>query len=175
MTESEIQILEILSPDQSQLEAIGRFRLEVWRSETTVDESLFPTGAWVEPLDYQARHWIAKDSIGVVGSARLTFHDSVSENPDGYLFQRANIEVPLPSAHFCKLVVHRRARGKGIASRLNQLRVSAAREAGAKSILVTASAANGRLLSELGFVDSQVRETFPNRPQVEFMAMKLDL
>ncbi len=164
MSEGQIQIEELSPTSQEGLEAIGRFRLEVWRQETGVNESLFPSGVWLEPIDQGARHWVARDPEGMVASARLSVHDKLLENPDGYLFERAKIEVPLPAAHLCKLVVHERARGKGLATQLNKIRIEAAKRMVAKSILVTASEANSRLLHRLGFLDDGIRETFKNRP-----------
>ncbi len=169
----EFRIEETESKDKESMEELGRFRLEVWRDETIVNEALFLNGVWLESLDFQARHWVAKDSHGLVGAARLTVHDTLASNPDGYLFERAGKIIPAPVAHLCKLVVHERARGKGLGSQLNKIRVDAARMMGARSIVVTASEINSRLLSQLGFADTGIRESFPNRPGFEFRAMQL--
>lgn len=98
---------EIPATDALRLAEIGRLRLEVWRSETTVDEAQFPRDEWIEPLDARARHWIACRDGVLVAAARLTVHAELDDNPDGYLWRRANLEVPTPAAHLCKLVVHR--------------------------------------------------------------------
>lgn len=137
-----------------------------------MEESLFPEGTWIEPLDRVARHWIALDDRGLVGAGRLTLHHSLPDNPDGYLWIRSGLTVPLPAAHFCKLIVLKRARGLGVGKELNRLRLEAARAMGAKSILVTASDANARLLTAVGFTDTGVHETFPNRPEFPFRALQ---
>jgi hypothetical protein len=43
---------------------------------------------------------------------------------------------------------------------------------GARSILVTASEKNNRLLLALGFTDTGIRESFPNRPGFPFRALQ---
>lgn len=47
--------------------------------------------------------------------------------------------MPGPSTHFCKLAVSPKARGLGIAKKLNSLRIDVSKEMGAKSILVNKS------------------------------------
>lgn len=173
MSNTKIVVEEIENNKIELLREVGRLRLEVWRGETDVNESLFPDDLWLEPLDFIARHWAVRDRLGIVASARLTIHDVLSENPDGYLFERAKISVPVPAGHLCKLVVHKRARGRGLATELNRVRIEAAKEMGAKSIIVTASDSNSRLLERVGFVDTGIREYFPNRPGYEFKAMQL--
>lgn len=167
-----VSVVEVSPNDSARMDEIGLLRLAVWREETAVEETLFPDGRWIEPLDAAARHWIALDDHVVVGAARLTLHSSLEDNPDGYLWLRAGREVPVPAAHLCKLVVLRSARGAGIGRRLNQLRIDAARAMGAKSILVTASETNSRLLLDMGFTDTGVRETFANRPGYSFRALQ---
>lgn len=174
ITSVKFRMEEILATDSLRLNEIGKFRLEVWREETEVNESLFPDGIWIEPLDYEARHWIVRDAEGIVASARLTIHPTLAENPDGYLLIRASMSAPIPAAHLCKLVVHKRARGNGVGDQLNKVRIDAAKKMGAKSIIVTASEGNSRLLHRVGFTDTGIRETFPNRPGFEFKAMRLD-
>jgi ribosomal protein S18 acetylase RimI-like enzyme len=155
-------------------ELIGKFRLEVWRLETRVDESLFPDGEWIEALDLSARHWAARIDGKLVGAARLTIHSTLADNPDGYLWIRNHLSAPAPVGHLCKLVVSREARGLGIGRKLNEIRIQAAREMGAKSIIVTASDRNAQLLEKSGFFDTGIRETFPNRPEFPFRGLQLN-
>ncbi len=164
---------EVSNGDLPQLERIGRLRLDVWRAETKVDEAQFEGGVWLEPLDYRARHWIATDGNVLIASGRLTMHATLEDNPDGYLWRRHERTVPLPAAHFCKLVVSSKARGMGLGREFNRVRIEAARGDGAKSILVTASDANARLLLSMGFTDTGVVESFSNRPGFMFRALQL--
>jgi predicted GNAT family N-acyltransferase len=160
-------------PDSKLLDLVGRLRVEVWRDEGTLNEALFPQGSWIEPMDHRSRHWVARNESGeLVAAARLSVHATLEDNPDGYLWKRAGREVPLPAAHFCKLVVRKDARGHGLGRKLNEIRLQASREMGAKSILVTASAKNSRLLLPLGFKDTGIFEVFENRPGFPFHALE---
>jgi hypothetical protein len=44
---------------------------------------------------------------------------------------------------------------------------------GARSVTVTASAENARLLQRQGFVDTGIVTLFENRPEVPFLALEL--
>lgn len=167
------RIVEIPSTDEVRLKAVGGLRLEVWRAETRVEETLFPNGIWLDSLDAVARHWVAHDhEERLIGAARMTLHPTLEENPEGYLWKRAGLTVPTPAAHFCKLVVHPNCRGSGVGRSLITARLHAAIEMGAKSIVVTASERNARILSTLGFVDVGIRATFPSRPGYLFRGMQ---
>lgn len=157
--------------DLKALEAIGKFRLAIWQQETAVASDILAAGVWLEDLDYRARHWIVTHRESLIGAARMSIHPQLQEVPDAYLWERAGITLPTPIAHFGKLVIGRSARGLGLGSRLNELRIVAAREAGARSIMVTASPANAKLLMRQGFTDTGIRETFPNRPGFEFLGL----
>eukprot|EP01113_Clastostelium_recurvatum_P010381 TRINITY_DN15150_c0_g1_i3.p1 TRINITY_DN15150_c0_g1~~TRINITY_DN15150_c0_g1_i3.p1 ORF type:complete len:173 (-),score=19.98 TRINITY_DN15150_c0_g1_i3:29-547(-) len=168
--------MEEISPsDKDAMEAIGRFRMLVWKKEGEVAEHLFPDGIWLDRLDPVARHWILKGQEGnILACARLTVHQTLDDNPDGYLWREANRTLPEPVANISKLVVDEKIRGRGIASQLNYIRIIAAKEMGCKSINVTASEANSRLLtSKHSFEDTGIRVTFPNRPTVEFRGLEL--
>ncbi len=164
--------IEIPNSDKSVLDQIGKFRLEVWREETAVNEELFPNRIWLEPLDYVARHWVLHENSKLVAAARLTFHHTLEDNPDGYLWIKQGLSVPLPVVHFCKLVVHKSVRGQGIGTIFNTVRIKAAQEWGAKSIILTASEKNTRLLLSMGFMDTGIRESFPNRPGFTFKGLQ---
>lgn len=180
-------ILEVLPSDAVVMDRIGVFRYDLWCKETEVNHDLFPEKKWIEEIDYTARHWVAfegdsPESIDVhtapiLGVARLTVHNALAENPDGYIWIRHGLEdrCPVPVADLCKLSVSASARGLGIGRSLSEIRINAARDMGAKSVLVTASEKNARILEKLGFQDTGIREVFPNRPTYEFLAMDLKL
>ena len=168
-------IREISNQDEEMLLKIGKFRFQLWNEETKVNHDMFPTGIWLEKIDQTCRHWIVvnEETQELIGVARLSLHETLEDNPDGYLWIKHNMEhrVPAPVGHLCKLSVAKTARGYGIGRKLSEIRIEAARDVGAKSIIVTASPQNARLLASLGFQDTGIREIFPNRPQFEFYAM----
>ncbi len=168
-------IREVPNSDITMLHAIARFRFDTWCAETKVNESLFPDGLWLEDIDYTARHWITEDiATGkIVATARMTVHDRLEDNLDGHLWIEQQKTVPLPVGHLSKLVVDKSVRKLGIGRRMSELRMSAAQAIGAKSMLVTASVANARLLFQLGWVDTGIRVVFPDRPDMEFMCREV--
>ena len=58
---------------------------------------------------------------------------------------------------------------------LNIVRIAAARAMGARTVVVTASQGNVRLLAQLGFESIGATVRFADRPAVEFSAMELVL
>jgi predicted GNAT family N-acyltransferase len=170
---SQLQILKISNQDEASMDLIGILRLDVWKQETAVDEKQFPNGRWLEPLDQVAQHWIATINGIIVGAARLSMHATLAENPDGYLWVKRGFTLPEPVGHFCKLVVKKEARGFGIGRHLNAVRIKQAKEVGAKSIIVTASDQNTLILKKMGFLDTGIKETFSNRPEMSFNGLQL--
>ncbi len=167
-------IREVSPQDSSIMQAIGKFRYDLWNEETTVNKEMFPDGVWIEKSDAIARHWVVqkKDTFEIVAVARMTFHLTLEDNLDGYLWVERGLSVPSPSANISKLAVHRSVRKLGIGKRMSEIRLEAAKDMGAKSVLVTASTANARLLYPMGFQDMGIRVCFPNRPEFEFLGLE---
>ena len=83
--------------------------------------------------------------------------------------------LPLPTCDLGRLVVHADYRRRGYADALNQVRIEAARAIGAKSIMVTASAGNVKLLQRRGFHAIGQEIVFSDRPNTIFHALQLNL
>jgi len=170
----QIAYREVMSPDPETLTRIGRLRVEVWRDEGSLADEIVARGEWTDDSDLSASHWLAKTAGGqLVAAGRLALHESLAGSLDGFVWQRAGRTIPLPLASISRLVVAREARGHGIASELNRLRVEAAKARGARCVTVTASVANARLLERIGFVDTGLVVQFDNRPGVVFHALEL--
>ena len=188
MTSSELAVEVPPSCERAIREAIGRLRCDVWAAEESLDRAQFPQGMWWDELDEASttRHWIifgTQESDGdtkcpvLAAAARLTLHSSLDEGyRDVQLWRRSGAELPLPTCDLGRLVVDSNYRGRGYAKALNAIRVAAAREMGAKSIMVTASVANARLLEkELGFFPIGQTIVFSDRPNTTFHALQLNL
>jgi predicted GNAT family N-acyltransferase len=177
-------VLECPVPCPSDLrDAIGRLRTAVWSAEGSLDPTQFPSGVWWDSLDDApgTRHWVAvapgegPSGLAVVASARLTWHESFDDDyRDVQLWRRAGVELPLPTCDLGRLVVHKDFRGRGIAQQMNTVRVAAARAMAARSVMVTASEANARLLQRIGFHDIGERVVFSDRPNTTFHALQLN-
>ncbi len=116
------------------------------------------------------------DSGSLIASARLTMHFSLDDSyRDVQLWKRSGRLLPLPTVDLGRLVVLKDYRGKGMAQALNVVRIESAKQMGAKSIMVTASEGNARLLRKLGFEDIGETIYFSDRPGTLFIALQLNL
>lgn len=165
---------EVAATDAAMLERIGRLRVAVWEGEGTLSPAMKAKGVWLDEFDARCRHWVAEDAAGeLVACARLSLHETLADTPDGYVWEQAGRTFAGPVANIAKLVVSKKARGQGLAGRMNQVRIEAARAAGARVVTVTASAANARLLERIGFEDTGIVCEFDNRPGFPFHALEL--
>jgi len=117
-------------------------------------------------------------SVGgnLVAASRLTTHWTPDDTDrDTELWHRTGNPISWPVCDLGRLVVDARFRGHGIAQRLNMIRIEAARECGAKSIICTASAENCRLLLKLDFFHIGETIVFSDRPKTTFYAVQLNL
>ena len=169
-------VIREVEPTAAALERIGRLRIAVWDGEGVLADDYRARGVWTDEFDVEGRHWLAEAADGtLVACARLTVHPTAEASPDGYVWLRAGLPLEPPVANIAKLVVHADARGLGLASELNRVRIAAARALGARTLTVTASKANARLLAGLGFRDTGLVVTFPNRPGFPFHALEMRL
>ena len=168
---------EILSTDIDALNLIGKLRYKVWEEEGSINAEAFPNRSWVDELDKCGKHWVVKDSSGeFIAAARLTVHETLDDDyRDVQLWKRSGKILPLPTCDLGRLVVLNAFRGRGIAQNLNKIRIQYARDLGAKSIMVTASEGNARLLRKLGFIDIGETIYFDDRPNTLFHALQLNL
>ncbi len=173
----DVSIVEIAHTDSVSLEAIGKLRYEVWKSEGSIEENMFPSGVWIDDMDSAptARHWLAKAGDMVVACARLTVHGESDDYRDVKLWRERNIQLPFPVCDLGRLVVRADFRRRGIAARLNSVRVEAARtELGVKAIICTASKDNMNLLyRDHHFEQLGCEIVFPDRPETTFHAVHL--
>merc|ERR1711988_102809 len=99
-----------------------------------------------------ATHWVIEDEEGkLVGAARMIMHNDLVEGGSADTVLWVGRGLPLPTATFSRTVVLKEHRGKGLGMVLNKAMFEAAREAGAASIIVSASEVNARILLRLGF------------------------
>jgi predicted GNAT family N-acyltransferase len=163
--------------DTAKLAEIGRLRYSVWEGEGSVCPELFPDRVWVDAMDQAAtaRHWFVQNEAGeVVAAARLTIHGESDDYRDVELWRANKIRLKFPVCDLGRLVVRKDARGVGLATRLNEVRINAARAWGAGAIICTASAGNKRLLTKHhGFVALDHTIVFGDRPNTTFHAIHL--
>ena len=71
--------------------------------------------------DEHACHWGVFDGNLLVAAARLCLHDEICEAPGGELFVNKGLRSPVASMN--RLVVSRSHGGRGLASRLDEVRI----------------------------------------------------
>lgn len=125
------------------------FRFEVWSAETTLRHQILEQGLIADTHDEHARHWAAFCGNQMVAAARMCIHADQRESPDAAAF--GQICLPVPIATINRLVVHPSARNLGMASKLCECRVEAARKDGARCVVGTPIGARIASLEKLGF------------------------
>lgn len=169
---------EVDPADASAMRRIGELRYAVWEGENSINPDLFPDRCWVDALDHEGRHWVLQDAATGewMATARMTLHRTLEDDyRDVQLWRKCGKHLPLPTVDLGRLVVLPAYRGRGLAQLLNKTRVQAAREMGARSIMVTASEGNARLLRKLGFEDIGETVYFEDRPGTCFWALQYNL
>ncbi|WP_404308252.1 GNAT family N-acetyltransferase [Neorhodopirellula lusitana] len=148
---SQIQVNEIASDDEVVMEKIRQLRLSVWRSVFQVADDL--TDA-CEEFDRFAKHWGAFDGDRIVGSARLTIHDQMTDVPDSEVYEGILSHLSGPIGSLNRLVVAASHQGRGIGRELDMVRIDAAQKAGCAWIVGSTPVGKRRVLQlqSLGFI-----------------------
>jgi GNAT superfamily N-acetyltransferase len=123
-----------------------RLRYEVWSAEG-VEMNESEAGTIADSHDDHAMHWGVFDGTRLVAAARLCFHETLVEAPDGQLF--AGLEIPTPMASMNRLVVTKSHRGLGIAKELDQTRIQHGRTFGARAIIICPNVNSKRRIRSL--------------------------
>lgn len=173
-----LELIEIEHSDtfETLLEEVGKVRYDVWLEEGAMNAEMFPNKCFLDYLDKEARQWTVRDNGKLIATARLTFHPTLEDGyRDAALWKEVGVPIPLPTCDLGRLVVLVAYRGRGIAQELNKIRIQAAKDMGAKSIIVTASEGNAKLLRKLGFFDIGRIVEFEDRPGIPFHALQLNI
>lgn len=134
---------------------IGKLRASVWFEEGHLSPCVCPNGVWLDELDEldsRGNHWAAFDGNRIVAAARLTLHHSLEDMPQSDEFSPYDLEIGLPYAFMSRLVVEKAYRGRGLARRLDGLRLREAALKGAKAVLVLATPCRVKTLQKQGVV-----------------------
>lgn len=132
------------------LEQIYRLRVEAWRRFLPSEPALT---SWSDDLELTSRQWAIYHDGSPVGAARVSLHDTVSDVPDYDGDCRVSLGAEdLPVASLNRLVVSGFHQGMGLSEALDRVRVEAAKEMMAKSIIVScAGDFRGNKLRAMGF------------------------
>jgi GNAT superfamily N-acetyltransferase len=125
--------IEIPGHDRDLLARIGRLRARAWRTEAAFSGN---ADDWLDEYDATASHFAFMADGEPVAAARLTVHPSVRDIPRADIQNHAfPAEPPLPVAYLSRLVVDPAHRRKGLGARLDEARLTRARELGCGSVV----------------------------------------
>lgn len=146
-----------LVTDLAIIGSIQELRADVWRAKG-LSSCNFPDGRILDNHDVFATHWAVFDDKSVIAAARLSIHVAIEESPYPHYFARPSWiheKIVFPLASMDRLVVAKDARGQGLARELDSVRISYAKNAGCKTIVLVVHelSGQGRLdaLRDLGF------------------------
>lgn len=125
------------TPDAATLEEIGRLRIIAWEYDGERPSIAAGCGdVWLDEHDSHAHHWVIKKNGVLLAAARLCVHNSKDALPDAASLSDFLHKILFPAAFFNRLVVHPSARGKGLASKIDDERLRFAAKQGAKLALI---------------------------------------
>ena len=147
--------LKLYGPGERVPDAVFRLRAVIWRD--LGDDTAFAGQAlWSDTHDIAAFHWTISWADEVIAAARLSVHQYRSSAPDADLYEHCGFGGAMPVAAFCRLVVHRKARGNGYAKLLDTIRLEHASALGCGSATVMCSELSGlnrlQAIRDHGFV-----------------------
>jgi len=134
------------------IDEIGRLRVDVWKNEKGMNQELMAKGIWIDASDEIAIHWVVFKDRTLVGSARLTIHENLSDIPYSLLLNKYSFDqYNLPVSSMNRLAIHADHSGQGIAKKLDELRINTSRELGAQLIIGEPVSWRIDCLEKLGF------------------------
>lgn len=134
--------------DDETLHSIFKLRAKTWSDENSCKT---PMSIWHDQFDLTALHWAAWIDGNLVGAARVTIHESLTESPDAALFSQLKLDLVGRIASWNRLVVSPIARGRGLAQKFDKVRLEASLEAGADYVVGCAFERRARIVVRSGF------------------------
>lgn len=161
------------------IEEIGKLRIECWKAslaENEIEETLLKSSIWIDEFDINAFHWIVQYQNILAGAARLSFHLEFKNMPWYYTMNDYDFNyLKFPIASINRLVVKPDFRRKGIAKKLDNLRIEMAKELGATAIIAQPAPNRIKSLTNLGFEYCGKINRTKELPGVDFSLMILSL
>ncbi len=105
----------------------------------------------ISELDYKSQHIACHLDGFLIGCGRLSLHSCKDDIPDKPNFDPYTDDTSFPAAFMSRLIVHSDFRNRGIARRIDQLRISTAEQHDMRSIWVEAKANRIKALEAMGF------------------------
>lgn len=148
-----LEIVAAATPES--VRRICEFRAQVWLEEGLLSPDTLTDGMWLDghDQDVDTRFWVIEVENQIIAAARLALYNDIELAPSANLLRPFASEVPNPFAFMARLVVRKDFRGKGIAKRMDCLRMNEASKSGAKAVIGLPVSWRVEALKKLGFVD----------------------
>jgi phenylacetate-CoA ligase len=91
--------------DRNLIDAICRFRVEVWSATGRLAPGAFPDGTWRDEWDDRCRHLVVMQGDRIVAAARWGVYRSLSEAPEADQYKEMQLELDGPIAVVERVVV----------------------------------------------------------------------
>jgi len=168
---ADLQVREITGTDL--VPTTFRLRYEVWSAETKLLPHIQKQGLIADAHEAHARHWAVLDGGELMAAARMCIHEVQEESPDASTFSRIRLSTPVATIN--RLVVRPSVRNVGLAKQLDECRILAARDSGAKCVAVTAAPTRFDALQRLGFrlAGDWIQPSFCESPAMHGMLLML--
>ena len=148
-----VKIIEFSAFDGQLLNQVECLRATAWNAQ--VQMQVFKEGRWSDSHDSHAYHWaVLSHTNEVVASARLCLHRHCEEFPDFEDLERLIPLLPLllPTIGMMnRLVVHPDFQRRGLARKLDELRIEKAIQANCRSMMVAVPEYRRKAIKSLGF------------------------
>jgi GNAT superfamily N-acetyltransferase len=142
----------IVVEDPALLQQVGRLRILAWEADGELPSFAPRAEVWIDEHDSHAVNWAVFCEGLPVAAARLCIHKQICDLPDLASLVGYEDSLVTPIAVFTRLVVSPAFRGRGLSKELDEIRLTAATNAGCRSALgVTHIPARIRQLNALGF------------------------
>jgi GNAT superfamily N-acetyltransferase len=135
--------------DPSILERIYELRVTSWRARGNATDS---SSRWTDAYDPDAQHWAILAGERPIAAARLTILTQLCDVPDAYIYGDVLPALPSPIGSINRCVVHPEFKNRGLSRILDEVRITAARQLGAKCVVASVSQERrARSLETAGF------------------------
>jgi predicted GNAT family N-acyltransferase len=154
LARSDAKLVFSVTADQKDIKEIGRLRHRVWTGEGIYvpDFEGSESGCWLDELDAYSTHFIVKSENKIIAAARLSFHAQAISVPDYEWLTPMHSVLIEPCVSLNRLVVDSEFRGRGIARKLDCIRLNHADKKLAKTaVVIGVGYSRVKALEALGF------------------------
>lgn len=138
-----------------ELPAIAALRAKVWGGQDEYPVKLKTAQDWTHEVDFRSHHWVVRNADSTIcASARLSIHEHLIDVPEdvGRYLEPFELNYGSPFGLIARLVIDPGSRGKGLAKKLDQIRLREAKKLGAKWVLALPVHYRVKALQAIGFV-----------------------